>query len=131
MEVKQLGRRAELELMFKKYPDVPREPIIQTDVAITGVDTTEAALKFVEPYATRSYNLFIFDRVAPDTKTCKVPDQMHITGGMYDLRGNTSLDWHVNPNSEYIVDLIDGKLTLCTKENLPTKPLSIRLPTFS
>jgi len=117
MEEKQLGRRAELELMFKKFPDVAREPIIQTDVAIQGVDCTESALKFVEPYHSKSYNLFIWDRDAPDAKWSKVPDQMHITGGMYGLRGNTSLDWHVYRNSEYIVDLIDGKLTLCTKEN--------------
>ena len=126
MEEKQLTRRAELELMFNKFPDVPREPIIQTDVAINGVDCTESALKFVEPYHTKSYNLFIWDRDVPDAKWSKVPDQIHITGGMYGLRGNVSLDWHVHRNSEYIVDLIDGKLTLCTKENgqhIPIAPI--------
>jgi len=124
MEEKQLGKRAELELMFKKFPDVPREPIIQTDVAIQGVDCTESALKFVEPYHSKSYNLFIWDRDAPDAKWSKVPDQIHITGGMYDLRGNTTLDWHVHRKSEYIVDLIDGKLFLCTKENGQHVPIA-------
>ena len=42
------------------------------------------------------------------------------------MRGNVSLDWHVHRKSEYIVDLIDEKLTLCTKENgqhIPIAPI--------
>jgi len=124
MEEKKLTRRAELELMFKKFPDVARESIIQNDVAINGVDCTESALKFVEPFHSKSYNLFIWDREAPDSRKSKVPDQLHITGGIYDLQGNVNLDWHVNSSSEYIVDLIEGKLTLCTKENGRHRPIA-------
>jgi len=36
MEEKQLGRRAELESMFNKFPHVPREPILQIDLYREG-----------------------------------------------------------------------------------------------
>ena len=126
MEVKQLGRRAELESMFNKFPHVPREPILQIDLYREGTTFTDSALRVLEPFATKTYNLFIWDRVAADSRLSKIPDQIHITGGIYGLRGNVNVDWHINPESGYIVDIIDGKLTLCSRENdqhIPIAPI--------
>ena len=50
-------------------------------------------------------------------KQVKVPDSIHITGGMYGVRGTTSAEWHINPQSDYVVDVIEGKLKLCVREN--------------
>ena len=51
MQGNELSRRAELELMFKKYPDVPREAVIQDDLLRLGVAFTESALQLLDRYA--------------------------------------------------------------------------------
>ena len=120
-EAQQLVTRAELELMFMKFPDVPKETIIQDDLLRSGVAFTENALRVLEPYAGKTYNLFTFDLVEteslPGRASVRVPDQLHYTGGIYGLRGNVTADVHQNPESGYVVDVIEGRLTLCGREN--------------
>jgi hypothetical protein len=117
----ELGRRADLESMAKKYPDAPMEAIIQDDLLRCGVAFTESALRILEQYATKTYNLFTFDFQAtedvPDRAFIRVPDQLHYTGGIYALRGNVTADVHQNSKSGYVIDVIDEKLKLCGREN--------------
>jgi len=131
MEEKQLTKREELETIFKKFPEAPKEAVIQTDLFLEGTAFTDSALKVLEPYATRAYNLFTFDRVKPEEVAdrkinIRMPDQIHITGGIYGLRGEVVQNWHINSYSSYIVDVIDGQLTLCSRENgqhIPIAPI--------
>lgn len=130
----QVSRREELELMFKKYPDVPREAVIQDDLLRVGVAFTESALQVLEPYATKTYNLFTFDlkdtEQLPGRASVRVPDQLHYTGGIYGLRGNVTADVHQNPESGYVVDVVEGKLTLCGRENGDHVPIAEILPPY-
>lgn len=124
----QLSRRAEIELIAKKYPDVPIEAIIQDDLLRCGVAFTEAALLVLEPFATKTYNLFTFDLAdtedIPGRASIRVPDQLHYAGGIYELRGNVTADVHQNPKSGYVIDVIEGKLTLCGRENGTSIPIA-------
>lgn len=117
----ELCRRAELELMAKKYPDAPIEAIIQDDLLRLGVTFTEEALKMLEPYASKTYNLFTFDldetEKIPDKAFLRVPDQLHFTGGMYGLRGNVTVDVHQNSQSGYVIHVMEENLKLCEREN--------------
>ena len=124
-----LARRQELESLFKKYSYVPKEAVVQIDVQRCGLDFSEEALQKLEPYASKTYNLFTFDRVSHDDLKSKaylkVPDQIGYTGGMYGLRGivKTS-EVRLNPSSEYIIDVVDGDLKLCTKEKDERVPIA-------
>lgn len=107
--------------MFENYSYIPREAIVQIDVQRCGLDFTESALQILEPYATKTYNLFTFDRVSheevPSKAFVRIPDQIRFTGGIYGLRGivKTS-EVRINPNSNYVIDIIDEELKLCVKE---------------
>lgn len=117
-----LTRREELEKLFQKYPDVPREVIIQNDAQRLGIAYTDVALKAAEGVTpTKRPYLFLRAMVTPEQmkpgEFFRVPDSIWITRGMYGLRGRSGIRSIQNPDSPYIVDVIDGKLLFCEREN--------------
>ncbi len=118
---KNITRREEIEKLARLIPDATFEAILQNDLLRTGVSFSSKALDYLEPFATKTYNLFTFDlqesEKVPGRASVRVPDQLHYTGGIYGLRGNVTADVHQNPDSTYHIDVIDGRLKLCEKEN--------------
>ncbi len=123
-------RRHELESLFKRFPDVPREVVVKEDILRYGQAFGEAALKVGEQYRTKTYGgwLFSFDRVTPDQakqgEVFRVPDYLELKGGLYNLRGRLRVRCRVNPDSPYVVDQIDGKLWVCERDNGGLAPIA-------
>ena len=106
--------------MFNKYPEVSREVIIQNDVQRLGLSYTKAALKAAEGVTPTKRNyLFLRARITPEQmkpgEFFAVPDTIWITRGTYGLRGRSGIRSFLNPDSPYIVDVIDGKLVFCER----------------
>jgi len=122
------SRCKELESFFQQYPDVPREVIVQEDILRLGMSFTEGALKRVEPFASKTYWLFTFDRVKaedmPHQEARKLPVDIFLHGGPYDLRGRVCVQVRTDPKSPYIVDEIDGKLVLGEKDGQYFAPIA-------
>ena len=129
MEANKLSRRDELEAHFRKYPDVPREVIVKEDVLRNGVDFTEAALELGEGHHTKTYHLFTTDQAPHDkdyqARARRIPESIEIWGGPYDLRQFTTIRSRMTPGSAYLVDAVDGKMTLCERAGDANVPLAL------
>ena len=130
--MKRISRRKRLEELFNKYPDVPKEVIVKEDVLHDGLAFTTPALEIGKGYRCKMYGgwLFTFDMATEDTKReqklFSVPDYIEIHGGLYNLRGRTRMRCRINPDSQYIIDVADGKPVLCergVKEHIPIADL--------
>ncbi|MDO8491484.1 MAG: hypothetical protein Q7T04_05670, partial [Dehalococcoidia bacterium] len=117
MVIKEKRRIEEIESYFKKYPDVPKEVIIKEDLLRLGFGFTPAALKAAEGSRLKSYYIFAWDQV--DEKKAgvqedirqRVPEDIKLSGGMYKLK-RTVVCTRVNTDSPYLIDVVDGKLSL-------------------
>ncbi|MFC2042333.1 radical SAM protein [Chloroflexota bacterium] len=123
------SRREEMERMFNKYHEVPREVIIQNDVQRLGISYTKAALKAAQGVTPTKRNyLFLRARVTPEQmkpgEFFAVPDTIWITRGIYGLRGRSGIRSFLNPDSPYIVDVIDGKLVFCERVKEARVPIA-------
>lgn len=116
------SKRAELEAYFKKYSDVPREVIIKEDLSRLGIWFTEAALKATEGCRTKAYagGIFSWDAVSNEqvdkTIFSRVPEQLHLKGGPYGLRGRVRVLTRLNNHSPYMVDVFHGECRVCVRE---------------
>lgn len=119
---KTVSRRNELERLFKKYSDVPREVVFKEDALREGLAFTPSALEYGSTRRTKLYGggLFTYDYVKPEEAgdmVKMVPDQIQVHGGPYGLRNRLKIRSRVNPSSSYVVDMKDGNLVLCEREN--------------
>lgn len=113
--------RGELESLFRQFPDVPREVVLKEDVLRHGLAFTAPALKVGEGSRTKTYGgwLFSVDYVRPEEAAeviTRIPDFIDAHGGLYGLRGRLRIRCRVNPASRYVVDVQDGGLVLCERE---------------
>lgn len=128
-----MSRRNELERLFQKYSDVPKEVIFKEDVLREGLAFTPAALEYGATKRTKLYGggLFTFDYVKPEEAgdaIMKIPDLIAAHGGLYDLRNRLQIRVHLNPSSPYMVDMKDGELLLCERDNGGLAPLAPLFP---
>lgn len=104
-----------LERYFKKYPEAPREVIVKGDMLTLGQWFTDAALAATAGSMVKSYRLFSYDRISMSEMKRKenrrVPEHMMILGGMYGLRP-VNIQVSLDPNSPYVVDVVDGRVVL-------------------
>jgi len=125
---KTLSRRERLEALFHQYPDANREVIFKEDVLREGYSYTEAALRAVEGARQPFYNVYIYDRASKDefklNEPLRAPDYIHLHGGLYGLRGSVSIGQILTPHSPYVVDVVDGQLSLCEREDSRMVPLA-------
>jgi len=111
-------RRGFLEGYFKKYPEAPKELIIKLDLLTSGIWFSDAAMDDFSKgnYVQKSYRLFSWDsiKVTDDRRRKEVawPEELGIRGGIYKLL-RTIIQVRLNPNSPYIVDIVDGCPNLC------------------
>ena len=106
---------AELENLFRRFPDVPREIIIKIELLGKGQWFTDAALAATRGSLVKSYRLFSYDLVKMEQMTRnearQVPEWFHIFQGPYDLRA-LKVQTTMDPNSPYVIDVVDGCLVL-------------------
>ena len=122
--------RNQLEQLFGKYPDIPREVIVKEDMLRLGQAFTEAALQAGEGYRTKQYGgyVFSFDLATHEQlrlgERSRVPEFLELKGGPYGLRGRLRVRCRINPMSPYIVDVIDGSLMVCECEDNQVVPIA-------
>lgn len=105
----------ELEAHFRRFPDTPREVILKIELLSNGHWFTDAALAATKGSLVKSYRLFSYDLVPMDSlkrnEARQVPEWFFIFQGGYDLRP-VMVQTTMDPNSPYIVDVVDGRLVL-------------------
>lgn len=108
---------SDLEQYFRRFPDVPREVIVKIELLSRGVWFTDTALAATKGSLVKSYRLFSYDLVPMNSLTRnearQVPEWIYIFQGPYDLRA-VGVQTTMDPNSPYVVDVVDGRLVLVT-----------------
>lgn len=125
-----ISKRDELESYFQKYPDVPREVIVKEDMLRCGVTFTEAALEVTKNFRTKEYAGAIFswdfttDQQVNKAAFSQLPERLDLTGGPYGLRRRVRVLTRLNPNSAYVVTVIDGACKVCVREDETMIPIA-------
>jgi hypothetical protein len=105
-----------VEIYGAKYPDVPLEVILKEDLLRLGVRLTPAALAAAKGCRSQAYYLFSYnisghDEMGEGVSTA-APEDIIFREGPYGLR-RTWVRVVLNRNSPYVIDVIDGKPTVC------------------
>jgi hypothetical protein len=105
----------ELEGLFRRFPDVPREVIVKIELLSHGHWFTDAALAATKGSMVKSYRLFSYDLIPMDEMTRnearQVPEWFYIFQGPYDLRP-VPVQTTMDPKSPFIIDVVEGRLVL-------------------
>jgi len=111
------SRVKELESFFDRFPDMPREVILKEDVLRLGMRFTDAALDSFKDATIKSYRLFSHDKVEhgrlEKKEHMKIPEELRFKEGPYDLRP-TLVRCSISRDSPYVIDVVEGKISLCT-----------------
>lgn len=126
----------EIILAKERFPDIPFEAILKTDLLRQGVSFSKEALEVCKGAKPKSYFIFSFDRATQsdlsEMERRSVPEEIALVGGPYDLK-RTIVSVRVNPSSLYRVECSEnGELHLiaCTGEVTPPLLCNILLPDF-
>jgi len=124
---------AELEKYFSRYPDVPREVIIKSDLLRRGVWFTDSALRAANGSLIKSYRLFSYDLVPMSElgrkESRRIPEHIIILGGMYELRP-VMVQTTLAPDSPYIIDVTGGQLVLRNGDEVLTEARFLAAPSY-
>lgn len=112
----------DLEKVFERYPEVPKEVIIKEDLLRLGVHLSDAALEESTKYTTKSYYLFSYDQIDVEEmkrqEFLKAPEEFKFKNGPYNLRPtNNKTCLEIPEKTPYRIDLQDGKLQLFWENN--------------
>ncbi len=128
-------RRVYLEGYFKKYPEAPREMIVKLDLLTSGVWFSDAAMDHFDMgnYIPKSYRLFSWDSInlTDGRRRQKVswPEEIRLRGGTYKLLP-TVIQVRLNPDSPYVVDIVDGCRSLCVNGQAIADVLYLEKPPY-
>jgi hypothetical protein len=130
---------SELFSVRERFPDIPFEAILKTDLLRHGVAFSKEALEVCKGAKPKSYFIFSFDRTTQEAlseeERRSVPEEIALIGGPYDLK-RTIVSVRVNPKSPYLITRNqNGTLGLSCRGDLAppgTSPLlaDILLPQF-
>ena len=105
-----------VEEYARKYPGVPKEVILKEDLLRLGLGFTDAAMEAARGCRTQAYYLFSYNISHHDDlkkgMSTAAPEDLIFLGGPHDLK-RTSVRVVLNRNSPYVVDLLDGVITIC------------------
>lgn len=109
------NRRADLDALGERYPDLPPEALVKEDLLRLGIHFTRDALRYAAEFKTKSYFIFSFDMVPIDSmeqdENLRAPEEIRFSGGPAGYRP-TVVSTRVNPNSPYRVDASETGLSL-------------------
>lgn len=111
---------AHLSQHIQTFDVLPPEAIIKQDILRLGIRFSESAMNVAAGFKPKDYFIFSFDLIEiadmNANEHLRVPEEIRIKGGPFDLRP-TIISVRINPASPYLVDIVDGKLTiLCDGE---------------
>ncbi len=128
-----------LERMEKKYRSIPFESILKQDVLRQGINFSPDSLSLSD-YKPKDYFIFSFDHIPLSEmkkgEDTKAPEEIRVSGGHFNLLP-TVISTRNNPESSYIVKLIDGNPCLTLQDvnlgklEFPPKPAWYRHRTKS
>jgi hypothetical protein len=126
---------SELFSAKERFPDIPFEAILKTDLLRQGVSFSKEALEVCKGAKPKSYFIFSFDRAEQkdlsEMERRAAPEEIALVGGPYDLK-RTIVSVRVNPPSPYVIECTkNGTLQLSCRGEA-TSPLlaDILLPDF-
>ncbi len=128
-------RRDYLEGYFKRYPEAPREMIIKLDLLTSGVWFSDAAMDHFDKgnYIHKSYRLFSWDSIGltDSRRQQKVswPEEIRLVSGIYELLP-TVIQVRLNPDSPYVVDMVDGCRSLCVNGHAIAEAIYYEKPAY-
>lgn len=101
--------------LAERYPDIPLEAIIKSDLLRLGVAFTPRALELSAGAKPKSYFIFSFDRVPQKDLSVQerrqAPEEVALIGGPRDFK-RTIVSVRLHPGSVYRIDT-DASGTLC------------------
>lgn len=105
----------DLEALFKRFPDVPREVILKIELLSRGHWFTDTALAATKGSMVKSYRLFSYDLMPMSdmkrNEARQVPEWFYIFQGPYDLRA-VMVQTTMDSRSPFVIDVVDEKLVL-------------------
>ena len=107
-------KNVRIESYFEKYQDVPREVILKESLLREGFWITKAARDASKDKLNKSFILFSYIKSGWDElkdDAASLPEEIKIMGGQYNLR-RTIVRTTLSKESQYVVDMLDGELTL-------------------
>jgi hypothetical protein len=104
-----------LEHYFERYPDVPREVILKSDMLTLGHWFSPSAMAAATGALVKSYRLFSYDltpmKDMKQREHRRVPEYFVIHGGPYELTP-VMVQTTLSSNSPYMIDVVGGRLAL-------------------
>jgi len=109
-------RRLDLvEELIERYPHVPQEAIVKTDLLRTGIAFSPEALRLAAQSKLKAYFIFSFDLVPlakmEQQEHWHAPEEICLEGGPYGFR-HTIVSVRLNPASPYRVEVEEGQVML-------------------
>jgi hypothetical protein len=113
---------AYLDSHINRFQEIPAEAVVKQDVLRLGLRFSEPAMNVAAGFKPKDYFIFSFDLIEikdmEANEHLRVPEEIRISSGRYDLR-QTVISVRINPDSPYLVDIVDGKLQLhCDNETV-------------
>lgn len=100
----------------RQYPEIPREVILKEDLLRLGMSFSDAAMEAARGCRTQAYYLFSYNisghHDMKEGMSTAAPEDIVFRGGPHGL-ARTSVRVVLNANSPYLVDMVEGKPTIC------------------
>ncbi|MBI3949230.1 MAG: radical SAM protein [Acidobacteria bacterium] len=108
-------RLALVEALIQRYPRVPQEAIVKTDMLRAGIAFSQEALRVAAQHKLKAYFIFSFDLVPlaemENQEHWHAPEEICLEGGPYGFR-RTIVSVRLNPASPYHVEVEEDKVVL-------------------
>lgn len=112
---------AHLSQHIERFQELPPEAIIKQDVLRLGLRFSESAMNVAAGFKPKDYFIFSFDLIEIKDMNAnehlRVPEEIRIKAGPFSLRP-TIISVRINPVSPYLVDIVDGKLSILCDDQL-------------
>lgn len=100
---------------IERYPALPKEAVVKQDVLRKGLNFSKDALRIAKGYKPKDYFIFSFDLIElknmEQQENWRAPEEIRLHGGPLQFLP-TIISTRINPNSPYLVELLEGKLSL-------------------
>ena len=104
-----------VELLARRYPDLPIEVIFKDDLLRRGMAWSRDALAVAANYKRKAYFICSFDMIPisemSQGEDTKAPEEVRLAGGAFDFKP-VIVSVRLNPSSPYRVEYEEGALAL-------------------